>query len=81
MDALSRLGAGGGNMKIVMTVELPYDNEIQFFDVCKGASNKLLELGQRALNEGELEKLVGRHEVIADNDDQVVVGDIEVLAS
>lgn len=65
-------------MKIVVKVELPYDNEIQFFDVCKGISEKLTELGTQALNDGDHEQFIGVHVVQAANDDERVVGTIRI---
>jgi len=65
-------------MKITMTLTLPYDNEIQFFDACKGAIGVLETLVERALDDGDLEVLMGHHEVVTANDDAEVVGKIVV---
>lgn len=64
-------------MKITVTAELPYDNEIQFHDVCKGIAAKFEELGEKAISDGEHHQFAGtRHEIVAQNDDGLTVGEI-----
>ena len=68
-------------MRIKMLLTIPFDNEIQFFDACKGASEKLLELGEHALSTGDCDQFIGTsHDVIAANDDAEVIGQIKVMA-
>lgn len=65
-------------MKITMTIELPVENEIQFFDACKGAAQKLTELARRALDAGDLAGCKGLHDIVTENDDAELVGQIRV---
>jgi hypothetical protein len=65
---------------ITVRASLPYDNEIQFFDVCKGIADKLSELGEQALSEGNFDSLLatGTFVVSAANDDNEPVGTIRI---
>lgn len=68
-------------MKITMTVTLPADNEIQFFDVCTAAAAKLAEMGQEALRTGDHEPFRGtRHSVYLELDEAEpeAIGTIQV---
>ena len=66
-------------MKIHMTLELPVDNEIQFFDVCAAAAAKLSEMGQQAIDSGDHEPFRGTtHPVVTLTDDAETVGMIRV---
>lgn len=66
-------------MKITMTIRPIYDNEIQFFDACKGAADKLMELAEKAINDGDVDQFIGTvHEVVAANDDAENIGTIQV---
>jgi hypothetical protein len=67
-------------MKITMIVTLPTDNEIQFFDVCKAAADKLTEMAQQAIDAGDHEPFRGTtHDVILDvSDEPETVGQIKV---
>ena len=62
-----------------MSLELPADNEIQFYDACKGAAQKLNELGLKAIGDGDHEQFRGTtHDIEAANDDAEVIGQIKV---
>jgi hypothetical protein len=68
-------------VKITMIVTLPADNEIQFFDVCKAAAEKLTELAQQAIDAGDHEPFRGTtHDVVVDvsGDEPETVGQIKV---
>jgi hypothetical protein len=66
-------------MKIRITLELPADNQIQFCDVLKGAADKLNELADKAIDDGDHRQFAGtHHEVLSDNDDRDNVGLISV---
>lgn len=66
-------------MKIAVEVELSADNEIQFFDACKAVSDVLTELGEKALQNGEVPNVGDEHEVREPQDDEVI-GFVRVLA-
>lgn len=66
-------------IKLTVSVELPFDNEIQFFDVCKGTADKLNELGEQSLHDGDCEQFVGQtFHIHAANDDAEFVGTLAV---
>jgi hypothetical protein len=65
-------------MKIKITLTLPADNEIQFFDACKGAIDVLDRLAEEALREGACEQMIGAHIVRAKNDDAEEIGTVTV---
>lgn len=68
-------------MKITMTVTLPADNEIQFYDACIATAEKLRELGRTALRDGDHEQFRGtRHDVVIErgSDEPEPIGVIKV---
>lgn len=67
-------------MKILIEVTLPYENEIQFFDACKGIIGKLEELAEGAIRDGKCEEYIGHtFDVVAANDDAEDIGTIRVV--
>lgn len=66
-------------IKITIDARLPFDNEIQMFDVCRGIAEKLTEIGQQALDAGDCEQFVGQmFAVHTANDDDDEVGTISI---
>lgn len=66
-------------MKLTLKMEPAYDNEIHFYDACKAAADKLMELGKKALEDGDCEQFEGTsHEIVEDNDEAETVGMLEV---
>jgi hypothetical protein len=66
-------------VKIRISVELPADNEIQFYDVCHGVSHALQAIGSKALNDGDHQQFAGtRHRVVTVNDDAEDIGEIVI---
>lgn len=62
-------------MKITVSVTLPYDNEIQFFDACKAAADKLIEMANEAISEGDIDRFSGvKHELFAAGDPEEQIG-------
>jgi hypothetical protein len=65
--------------KIKVTIQPSADNEIQFYDALNGAADKLKELAEQALKDGDHEQFKGTHHIInANNDDGDDVGDIVI---
>jgi hypothetical protein len=66
-------------MKITMKIEPAHDNEIRFYDACKGAAAKLTELAEKAISDGDYEQFAGTtHDVVEDSDEAELVGQIKV---
>lgn len=61
---------------ITITVKgkLPYDNEIQMFDVCHGIAAKLEEIAKKALEDGDCDQFIGQKFTVTapDDDDQAL---------
>lgn len=59
-------------MKIIVEIELPFDNKIRFFDACKAVAGVLEDLGQKALDSGEVPEGADEHEVREPIDNEVI---------
>jgi len=67
-------------IKLKIDAHLPFDNEIQFCDVCNGIAEKLKELGQQAIDDGDYSQFVGQvFRIRSANDDQEEVGILRVV--
>jgi hypothetical protein len=51
-------------VRIKIEVVLPYDNEIQFFDCCKAISDCVLQLAEKAIEDGDIEQFDGLRQSI-----------------
>jgi hypothetical protein len=67
-------------MKITVTLTIPREHNICFFDVCHAAASALRDLGQEVLdNDSDLDTLVGTSiDVVTETDDPETVGQIKV---
>jgi len=65
-------------MKIKINVELPFPNEIQFYDVCKGLAKQLEEMAVKVLESGDVQYFIGTYDVHTENDDNERVGEIHI---
>jgi hypothetical protein len=66
-------------MKITLQFEPSFDNEIRFYDACKGAITRLKELADKALDDGDYEQFLSEtYDIVEENDDAEVVGKLWV---
>lgn len=65
-------------MKIVMSITLSDDNELRFYDACRAASDRLLSLAHKAVQDGNAGQFIGTTNRVIEDTDHKTIGKILV---